>query len=65
MLVKVGELSVKLTWPALADVREGDLDLEGLAASRFREGLFLVSRLKQSECSHLTLASKLCAVAKG
>jgi hypothetical protein len=65
VLVKVGELSVKLAGPALADVREGDLDLEGLAASRVREGLFLVSRLKLSEYSHLTLASVLCAVAKG
>jgi hypothetical protein len=41
VLVKVGELSAKLAGPALADVREGDLDLIGLVASRVREGLFL------------------------
>lgn len=41
-----GEVSVTFAEVALAEVKDGDLDLVGLAASRFLDGLTQVSNCK-------------------
>lgn len=49
-----GEVSVTFAEVALADVKDGDLDLVGLTASRFLDGLNQVSNCKSQRTTNFS-----------